>query len=68
MEIDPGSERDRCSRCGGFRSLGHARGSGCQTQQPGLNWTISEATLRALDEIDANQREAWRRAPTTFFD
>lgn len=30
MEIEPGSARDRCSRCGGWISMGHARGSDCR--------------------------------------
>lgn len=28
-EIEPGSARDQCARCGGWISLGHAIGSGC---------------------------------------
>lgn len=27
---EPGSVRDRCSRCGGWISMGHARGSACR--------------------------------------
>jgi len=31
-EIEPGSERDRCQQCGGFKSIGHTRGSDCRPQ------------------------------------
>jgi hypothetical protein len=30
MEIEPGTEMDRCPRCGGWISLGHALGSECR--------------------------------------
>ena len=30
FEIEPGSSKDRCSRCGGWISLGHVLGSGCR--------------------------------------
>lgn len=30
VEIEPGSSRDRCSRCGGWISMGHAIGSTCR--------------------------------------
>jgi hypothetical protein len=29
-EIETGGNRDRCSRCGGWKSLGHAAGSACR--------------------------------------
>jgi DnaJ-class molecular chaperone len=30
MDVEPGGARDRCGSCGGWRSLGHARGSACR--------------------------------------
>lgn len=30
IEVEPGSQRDRCPHCGGWRSLGHAVGSHCR--------------------------------------
>lgn len=33
LEIEPGSSRDRCSRCGGWISMGHAEGSMCRPQR-----------------------------------
>lgn len=29
-KVEPGDARDRCSRCGGWISLGHAEGSACR--------------------------------------
>jgi hypothetical protein len=40
----------------------------CADREPRRGWALSPETERALKEIDDNQREAWRRAPTTFFD
>nr|POE78373.1 hypothetical protein CFP56_74454 [Quercus suber] len=44
----PGSSRDRCQHCGGWISLGHARGSSCREE--------ADAALRALQGRPISER------------
>jgi hypothetical protein len=51
LEIEPGSARDRCGFCGGWRSLGHAVGSGCRPSEEGERFA-QERIRRARERRD----------------
>lgn len=52
-EHEPGGFRDRCGRCGGWISLGHARGSDCEREQ-----NDAEPTRHtAKEKLEAIERE-----------
>lgn len=49
LEHEPGSARDRCSRCGGWISMGHARGSDCRPE--GMFTKDQQVKFRAQDAL-----------------
>lgn len=52
MDIESGEKMDRVAA----------------TRRPGLGWTLSEETKKALKEIEDNARSARIAARNTFFD
>jgi hypothetical protein len=55
FEIEPGSRRDICSVCGGWISLGHARGSDCREE---IGQRIyGQAILRDIERLAGRASE-----------
>lgn len=50
-EIEPGSVRDRCGHCGGWKSLGHAEGSVCRSLTTDEERMMWEALRRSAQHL-----------------